>query len=536
VALYCIVLASPDELAEIRDNALATLGYVANWQAVFSGNDYWGLFRTPSPLEHTWSLAIEEQFYLVWPLVFVGLLAWWKRRTPQAVLVTSLVLSAVATAIMFVLYDPADTARVYYGTDTRASGILLGAALAAALAVWGPVRSRAARVGLEIVGVAGAVLLAVAWSGLEGHSSTLYRGGFLACGLAAVAIMAASVHPARGPLAWVLGWRPLCLLGLISYGVYLWHWPVDIVVTASATGVDGWPLFFVQLGVTLAIATASYQLVEMPIRRGAGSTRQWLVGVPAIAAGLVVLVVVATSGATSPPSASAASRRLATGVRLARTAAPATPRILVVGDSVAWHFGTALARRLSPQRAVVADVSKVGCLFPDGAEGIDYHDGEHFAAPDRPRCSDLWGQAFARFDPTHVLFVAWAPGSASFDYGSGDEYSCDAPYRRRYERQLTALARRATAAGARLVVTSYPYSTFDADSREDRRQVDCVNETRRAVATATGGQYLDLGELFCPEPGRCEVHGQPLRPDGVHFKGPAMASVADVVARELGVP
>ena len=87
VAVYCLVVAEPDELDQIRDDALATIGYVANWQAVFSGNDYWALFLAPSPLEHTWSLAIEEQFYLVWPLVFVGLLAWWKRRTPQAVLV-----------------------------------------------------------------------------------------------------------------------------------------------------------------------------------------------------------------------------------------------------------------------------------------------------------------------------------------------------------------------------------------------------------------------------------------------------------------
>jgi peptidoglycan/LPS O-acetylase OafA/YrhL len=535
VALYCVVFADPDELNQIRDGAFSTIGYVANWQAIFSGNDYWAMFRAPSPLEHTWSLAIEEQFYLVWPLVFVGLLAWWKRRTPQAVLVTSLVLAAASTALMLWLYEPANTARVYYGTDTRATAILLGAALAAALVVWGEVRSHAGRIALEIAGVVGVAVLAWAWTGLDGGSETLYRGGLLACGIAAVAIIAASMHPRRGPISHAFSWKPLCLLGLISYGVYLWHWPVDIVVSADATGITGWPLFFVQFACTLVIATASYLLLEMPIRRGAGNARQWAVAIPATAAVLVVLVVVVTGGATQPPSASAASRRLAAGVRSARIAGPATPRVLVVGDSVAWHFGTALERRLVPPTAVVANISKIGCIFPDGVKGIDYQDGVHFAAPERPSCNGVLGPALRRFRPTIVLFVAWAPGTAVFVYDGPEERSCDTRYRERYQRALEELATRTQQAGARLVITSYPYSTFDASSRRYRKQVDCVNQTRESTAAATGSTYLDLQRLLCQGPARCEVNGHTLRPDGVHFEGPAMVSVADRVGLALGL-
>jgi peptidoglycan/LPS O-acetylase OafA/YrhL len=535
VAVYCLVFAEPDELNQIHDGAFATIGYVANWQAVFSGNDYWALFRAPSPLEHTWSLAIEEQFYLVWPLAFVGLLAWWKRRTPPAVLVTSLILAAASTGLMLGLYRPLNTARVYYGTDTRATAILLGAALAAAFVVWGQVQSRAARIALELSGVAGVVVLAFAWTGLDGGSETLYRGGLLACGVAAVAIIAASMHPQRGPISYAFSWKPLCLLGLISYGVYLWHWPVDIVVSADATGINGWPLFFVQLGCTLVIAIASYLLLEMPIRRGAGSARQWAVAIPATTVVLVVLVVVVTSGATQPPSASAASRRLAAGVRSARSTPSTTPRVLVVGDSVAWHFGTALERRLTPPTAVVANISKIGCIFPDGATSIDYQDGVHFAAPNRPTCGGLWDTALRRFRPSIVLFVAWAPGRAVYEYNGHEERSCDPTYRRRYQRELERLATMVKTAGARLVISTYPYSKFDAPSRADRRQVDCVNETRRMVATSTGSGYLDLERLLCTAPGRCEVNGQTLRPDGVHFKGPAMVKVADRVGQALGL-
>ncbi len=269
VAVYCVVFAQPSELSRIRGDAFATVAYVANWHSIATGTDYWALFRTPSPLEHTWSLAIEEQFYLVWPLVFVGLLAWWKRRTPQAVLVVALVGAVASTLLMVALYSPSDASRVYYGTDTRATGILLGAALAALLAIRGPARSHTARVTIEVAGWVGFVVLALAWTQLSGESETLYRGGFLVCGLAAILVIATAVHPNRLLLGSALGFRPLCLLGIISYGLYLWHWPVDLVLDADRTGIDGWPLFAVQTAVAIGIAVVSYRWLERPIRRGA---------------------------------------------------------------------------------------------------------------------------------------------------------------------------------------------------------------------------------------------------------------------------
>ena len=170
VALYCLLVEGPADLEQIRGDALATIGYVANWRAVNAHQDYWALFQAPSPLQHTWSLAIEEQFYLVWPPVFVGLLAWWRRRTPAAVLVTAAIGSIAASVLMAWLYDPANVSRVYYGTDTRAAAILVGAALAAALVLWRPVRGRAARVALETAGLVGIAFLSWAWARLPGES------------------------------------------------------------------------------------------------------------------------------------------------------------------------------------------------------------------------------------------------------------------------------------------------------------------------------------------------------------------------------
>src|SRR5689334_11832491 len=215
------------------------------------------MFRVPSPLQHAWSLAIEEQFYLVWPLVVIGLAAWWRQAAAKAVLITSLVLAAASATLMAVLYAPSNVSRVYYGTDTRAAAILLGAAFAAARVVRPPSErpgSSPSRFVLEALGVAGMVGLGVAWALLGGQSAFLYRYGFLLCGLAAVAVIAAATHPRPMIVSRVLRFRPLCLLGLVSYGVYLWHWPVDVVVDEQRTGLSGWALFGTRVVVTLAIA------------------------------------------------------------------------------------------------------------------------------------------------------------------------------------------------------------------------------------------------------------------------------------------
>ena len=167
----------------------------------------------------------------------------------------------------------------------------------AALAAYGPSTKRNARVALEVVGIAGVAVLAVAWTRLDGQSSTLYHGGFLVCGLAATAIIAAAVHPQRGPVAWALSWKPLCALGLISYGVYLYHWPIDVALDAQRAHLNGWPLLGFQTALTLVVAIASYKLVEQPIRHGALNAAQLRRLTPAVAVALATALFLTTTGA-----------------------------------------------------------------------------------------------------------------------------------------------------------------------------------------------------------------------------------------------
>jgi peptidoglycan/LPS O-acetylase OafA/YrhL len=522
IAVYCVVFAAPTELNQIRGDALATLGYIANWRAVAATQDYWALFRAPSPLQHTWSLAIEEQFYLVWPLVFVGLLLWWKHATAKAVLVTALIAAAISSALMVILYNPANTNRVYYGTDTRAAAILLGVAFAAALAEWGPIRGRSGRWLLEIAGILGVVILAIAWTRLSGQSATLYRGGFLLCGLATVAVMAAAAHPEAGPISRAFSFRPLCLLGLISYGVYLWHWPVYVVATEARTGLSGWALVGVRVALTLVIAIASFFIIEQPVRRGAITPRTWRGAIPAIAALLVAMIFVTTTDAKPGPSAASTRPDSFTTALREASAHPGATRVLVVGNSVAYDLAVELKPLKTTPKIVVFNDAVVACSFPWGVlpASVSAHNFGN------PKCDTGWGKIVQGFRPDVVLFVEQC---CKDEYRIGSKWMqpCDTAYVPMYRRVLAGAARTLRQSGARLVITTVPYGSAELFNATAQRNLDCSNQLRVQEAERLKLQVVDLFQWTCPH-GHCRERqdGVVLRPDLTHFTG-AGAQIVD---------
>jgi peptidoglycan/LPS O-acetylase OafA/YrhL len=268
VTIYTAVVL-PDELARLRGDVIAALTYTTNWFLIFSQQSYFEAFGRQSPLKHLWSLAVEEQFYIVWPIVFGFAIK--KVGGKAGRLFGPLVLGAIAsTALMWLMYNPdGDPSRVYYGTDTRAAGILLGGALAC---VWMPWRSRrpaAANAGplLEIVG--GVALLGLIWFFLNTgeFDPWLYQGGFAIVSLTAVVVIAVIMHPSVRLLKGAFALPPLVWIGLRSYGIYLWHWPVFVFMTPDEVGFDGAPLFIAKFAVTFLLAELSFRFIEMPIRK-----------------------------------------------------------------------------------------------------------------------------------------------------------------------------------------------------------------------------------------------------------------------------
>lgn len=300
LALYAWWWATPGELDRLREHALWTLGYLANWRFVFDGTTYTDLVAGQSPLRHTWSLAIEEQFYVVFPTLVLGLgvLVGWRsghlRRTVLWVGVAGAVASAVWMAVLW--GDGGDPSRGYYGTDTRAHALLVGVALGAALVGRPPTEGRAGRVA-ALTAIAGAVVLAAAVTLSHEDSAGLQRGGFLLVALA-VAGLIAGLRRARW-LRRLLELPALVGLGVISYGVYLWHWPVLVLVDDDRVGIDGPPLLALRLALTIGLALASFALLERPIRHGALG-RRLRAGAPLAVAATVAAVVVGVVLATRP--------------------------------------------------------------------------------------------------------------------------------------------------------------------------------------------------------------------------------------------
>jgi peptidoglycan/LPS O-acetylase OafA/YrhL len=272
VAVWAVVPAlAPEQGGRLRGDIRAALAYVSNWRLIFEHQSYFEAAGRPPLLQHLWSLAVEEQFYVVWPLVLwagLGL----RRRAPRLFL-WILAAAAGSAALMAVLYEPGtDPSRVYYGTDTRAGAILLGAALAC---LWAPWRSKATlrlpgRVALAVVGAAALAGLGWCVTNLHQFSDSLYQGGFLGVAAVATVLVAVLSHPATPGSRLLLGSRPLVWLGKRSYGIYLFYWPVLMLTRAHYdVPLSGNGLLAFRAGITVALAALSYRFVELPIRSGA---------------------------------------------------------------------------------------------------------------------------------------------------------------------------------------------------------------------------------------------------------------------------
>jgi peptidoglycan/LPS O-acetylase OafA/YrhL len=259
----------PEELASLRADVLAAVTYSTNWYLILDNQAYFEAFERPSLLRHLWSLAVEEQFYILFPLVLAGAL---KVFRPRLVLPIILLGAVGSTLLMVFLYESgADSSRIYYGTDTRLGGLLLGAGLAFIVE---PGNARRARgiIGQafpEMLGVAALAALVTLHFLLGATDPLLYRGGIaMVAGATAVLIFVVVRWETR--LGKLLGIAPLVWVGLRSYSIYLWHWPV-FMLTRPGIDID-WdpaPLLALRLGVTLVLAEVSYRLVENPARRGA---------------------------------------------------------------------------------------------------------------------------------------------------------------------------------------------------------------------------------------------------------------------------
>lgn len=548
IVVYAGVFAAPGELNSIRSDAFAALGYVANWRFVLSGQSYFDQFSQPSPLRHMWSLAIEEQFYLVWPLI-VCFLLWW-RRSLRVLLVACVAMIAASATLMAVLYVPGrDPSRVYYGTDTRAQSLLIGAVVGIVLFQHGPIRSMYARTAVRVGAAVGAVYTLWLFWRMSERTDALYQGGFLLAALAVSAVIVSVVQPDPGRLGRALSVAPLRWVGRISYGLYLWHWPVYLTLTETRTGIDGVALLFLRIATSFALASASYYALEKPIRKGTFRLPHPRVVALVSAIALVVAIFATTSGgnesvaanttralraAAPPPQAKPPSQSDATVV--------GPTKVMIVGDSVAGTLGLGFETVGPDHNFSVWNRGQLGCgLFYGGSV---FEGGA--LVPVDPACDwrASWPEQLDTFKPDIVVMLVGAWDILDREVGDHTVRFGTVEYDNSFLQQLDDATTLLGSRGAKVVVLTTPFFSrpelVGQTGREwpeyNPARVDRLNSLYRDFAIAHPDRYtiIDLNRFVSPG-GKyaAEINGVLVRDDGVHFSNAGAVMVDNWLVPQL---
>ena len=268
VTVLWVILFNHNLLTNFLGDAISSILYTTNWWFIFHKISYFDSFGSPSPLKHLWFLAVQEQFYILWPLILIIGLKITKKINKLSI--TIFIGALLSATLMGILYNPtADPSRIYYGTDTRAFELLIGCFLATVLANKKPITKKISikqKNRLKLISIISFSIFILSVIFIDEYNSFLYRGGLFLFSLNTALLITCICHP-RGILNPILSWRPLRWIGTRSYGIYLWHYPIMVLSTPIyEIGNPSCLRVFFQLAITCIIAELSYRFIEMPIR------------------------------------------------------------------------------------------------------------------------------------------------------------------------------------------------------------------------------------------------------------------------------
>ncbi|MDQ1293661.1 MAG: hypothetical protein QG608_1542 [Actinomycetota bacterium] len=563
LATVVLVTVHADPLSKpgLRKDLIASTLYVANWSFIADGQSYFAEYTAPSPVKHLWSLAIEEQFYVLWPLLIAGACLIMSRThhpTPtRRALLTLLTTGALTSLTALALrWEEADPTASYFATDTRAHELIIGA-LAAMLIFPRQTTDRTGKTPL-----ARPLLQAALWGGLavvlglallvDDSAAPYYHGGSTLFSLGAAALLV-GLCLGSGPVVWLLS-RPLLVrIGLISYGLYLWHWPMSVWITADSIGQHGAVLLLLRLSATVTIALLSYHLVEMPIRRG--SFRGIPLGARRVVIGsltsIVVLLagaVVATRGGREIPDYLKENTSIAAHVA---AGAKSDKIIGIIGDSVAESIYPGLKQRAAEREMGTVKAAFSGCSVGSIQRADDT--GKPFG--NTRWCAEnvarLQTKMVSTYDPATIL---WYSGRERYDLSlEGRLVEAGTPeWVDRVHADWDQVLTRLRADGARVVLVLPVFKVGETPAL-------CSVPAPGAPDPCPNGNYLgtgplrriytewadrhpgeitvvDLLDVLCPDRATAcptTIDGQVLRKDTVHYSDVSAAWICDRLLRRL---
>lgn len=556
--------------SSLRGHAIASLTYIANWWSIAQQNSYQAAFGAESPLNHFWSLAVEEQFYLVFPIALIGTVALLRRRIgvhrlAHVALIGAVVGAIASCALMWVLRTPgSDPSRVYLGTDTRSQALFVGIAIACIIRLRSVNSLRAVtRTTLTTAAlVALAALVGIATT-TDFRSDWLYTGGFLFIAIATgIVVLALNGHDSFFTKA--LSFRWLRTLGLVSYGLYLWHWPIKVFVTGERLHLSDdqtgrIELFVIRVALTAGATALSWYLIEQPFRRRkpasneAATTKRLsrtYTSFGALGATALVVGIVWFAAAPSAPAQTDFSSKVAPSTANTKSA-EAPISLLWFGDSVAWTIGggiiefpwpTGYNSPFDPTRIVIwnkgifecpmmqQQTRSFGILRSGGGSCVGWE--------------TKWRDASASFSPDAIV---WS-GALRDTYDvlvDGTWVSFGSPeWTDLYNAELDKAAAIATENGIPLVIVSQADPLVIPDEKSEDsltasnigkfaqlRQIQ--REYARAHSDTTVS--IDLNELLCAG-GTCEEltsSGETIRIDDLHYSTAGSAHIAPAVTTAI---
>ncbi len=535
-------------LRRVGRDVASTILYVANWAQIGEGRDYFATYEAPPLLEHAWSLAVEEQFYIVWPIVIAGV-AWAcrGRKVRFRAIVASVGVAVAIASLLAALILRSDAgvsiSRVYYGTDTRAVGLAVGA-VAGALIHRDHLRSLQRRSPVrEMAGVVAAIALIVIAVTIDGSERWLYGPGFLLIALLSLVVMYAAMG--AGTLSSGLSLRALVVVGTVSYGIYLWHWPVIVVLDSDRTGLSGPALGALWVAVTAALATASWFVIERRAPLPSRNRPQRALAYTTVALGLAVGAVVLANQATAtveaveytvptpltiPPASPGAPVEMSpqpdeapaesTPPSAGISPKPVRPlpdgralRLLIVGDSVAESLrGDDDIERYELDAFGEVEVMNVGGIACSVIHEGVWWLGDGTTLVDNPGCDgpERYDQVIADFEPDVVLALFGWPGVGAgqrLDDGSVVQ-PCEPGFDERWLRDYQAMVERIDRGAVAVVSTVAPPTL---PKQEQGPGTACLN----ALVDQIDAPRFEYQEWLCPG---YDCGSSTLRTDGIHFR------------------
>jgi len=596
IGLYYAAAGSSQAIPGLKGDGISALTYYSNWHQIAAGASYFAASGPVSPLEHTWSLAIEEQFYLCWPILLGGVLWLASRGRPKSdqhplvvllgLSVAGVVASAIDTALLFDGGKHLD--RVYYGTDTRAASLLVGASLAIGLAVLrarargntepgpgptepGPGSARVRGVGLGAAVALAGVLAATAF--VNGSDRWLYPYGLLGVDLAVVVLILAAVRFPASIAARALAARPLRAVGKISYGLYLWHFPLFLWLTVSSVGVGGTELLLVRLAATVVISVASYFLIEQPILQRRRPT--WLVRAltPLAAGGAVAALLLASAADDLPVGVPAAAtlpqpppglagngpactitlkdapqyglapppankettfeynalgyHQLSWSGTAQKTFQTCPPKsVLMVGDSMAFTLGLPWLEDEQRYGIQLADAALLGCAFTTAEGELDVDGTWTAQSTDCTNEVALWEKEKQELHAKAVVVELGYRDQFDWRIGGKVVHLGQPAFNAYVRRQIDQFVRVLGAGGTKILFLSVPYTNppnnpdgSPAPAADPARH-QLINQMLEEAAREhpSNVRVLDLDQTVSPgNHYNATVNGQRCRFDGVHF-------------------